>query len=258
MDSKNISEFVHPTIMSTPCFMVSVLAIYLVTVIYLGPRFMRRRQPFDLKPIIILHNVIQVLSCIYTVNEILQITGYQILLFWKCSLVPETHELLERHFKLSYFLFWLKISELIETVIFVLRKKQNQITKLHVFHHIATVTLIYLLINHNENSFSALYPIFLNSNVHIVMYSYYLVAAVADKKTIRALTPVKKSITVIQMVQFLFILMQAGIVSVKCGVPKLVFFYFVAVICFMFYGFYDFYRSSYKKAQRRKSSATAK
>jgi len=56
-----------------------------------------------------------------------------------------------RYYNLAYFLFWLKISELIETVIFVLRKKQNQVSKLHIFHHFSTVTLVYALINFNEN-----------------------------------------------------------------------------------------------------------
>uniref|UniRef100_B4MQE6 carboxylesterase n=1 Tax=Drosophila willistoni TaxID=7260 RepID=B4MQE6_DROWI len=107
-------------------------------------------------------------------------------------------------------------------------------------------------------STAAFYPVFLNSMVHIIMYSYYLVAAVADKKVIRALTPVKKSITVIQMVQFFFILLQAVIQSIRCGVPKVVFTYFVIVVGLMFYGFYDFYNNSYKKSQRRKSLTSEK
>ena len=45
---------------------------------------------------------------------------------------------------LTYFTFWLKIFELCDTFIFVLRKKQNQISSLHVFHHSSTITLVYL------------------------------------------------------------------------------------------------------------------
>lgn len=71
--------------------------------------------------------------------------------FWKCSIVEITEVRMQRLFRLEYFLFWLKLSELIETVIFIMRKKQSQVTKLHVFHHISTVTLVYVLIHYNEN-----------------------------------------------------------------------------------------------------------
>ncbi|ALC40871.1 CG30008, partial [Drosophila busckii] len=243
----------HPELMRTPWFMFSTLAIYLLFVTRWGPRFMDNRKPFELKTLIIVHNIVQVLSCIFVVYEILYISENTILFFWRCSNLEETPERLSRHFRLSYFLFWLKISELVETVIFVLRKKQNQVTKLHVFHHITTITLIYMLINHNENGIDALFPIFLNSNVHIIMYSYYLIAAVADKKIVAALQPVKKSITVIQMVQFLFILAHTASTSLTCGVPNLILMYFSLVITLMLYGFYDFYTKSYKKKSSKRS-----
>ncbi|XP_017960217.1 elongation of very long chain fatty acids protein AAEL008004 [Drosophila navojoa] len=245
----------HPAIMATPWFMLSVLGLYLFVVTYLGPTFMLFRKPYELKKLIIVHNIVQVVSCIFVVYEILHITEYTILYFWRCSVVEETPERMARHFRLAYFLFWLKLSELIETVIFVMRQKQNQVTKLHVFHHISTVTLIYMLINHNrKNGCDALFPILLNSNVHIIMYTYYLVAAVADKRTVRALMPVKKSITVLQMAQFILILIHAILVSLNCGVEKAIFMYFIFVIGLMFYGFYDFYRKSYQSSKRRKSS----
>lgn len=188
---------------------------------------------------------------------------------------------MRRHYRLAYFVFLLKLSELSETVVFVLRKKQSQVTKLHVFHHFATVTLIYLLINHNEKnggyfSFNlqteitdlnfvylifgskgcdALFPILLNSIVHIIMYSYYLISAVADKNFVRRLKPIKQSITIMQMVQFVLILIHAVIVMTFCGVPKATFYYFIIVIVVIFYGFYDFYKDSYNRDQRRKSES---
>lgn len=135
---------------------------------------MHARAPYELKKLIIVHNIVQVISCIFVVYEvcfqmafkltffgvqknlislqILHITEYTIIYFWKCSVLEETPVRMKRHFRLAYFLFWLKLSELMETMIFVLRKKQNQVTKLHVFHHITTVTLIYMLINHNRKN----------------------------------------------------------------------------------------------------------
>ncbi|XP_043065244.1 elongation of very long chain fatty acids protein 5-like [Drosophila ficusphila] len=161
----------------------------------------------------------------------------------------------------------LYICKLFLTVIFVLRKKQNQVSKLHIFHHLSTVTLIYMLINHNENGESlplykhaeisgvacAYFSVFLNSIVHVFMYSYYFLAAVADKKVVQALWPVKKSITVMQMTQFALILVQLVCQIVLCTTPLYHTIYFTAVIVGMFYGFLDFYNSAYQVSQRRKN-----
>ncbi|XP_062128346.1 elongation of very long chain fatty acids protein 7 [Drosophila sulfurigaster albostrigata] len=250
----------HPRTMSTPTFMVTVLGIYLLLVTKIGPEFMLFRKPFQLKKLIITHNIVQVVSCIYVLFEVLTITENNIFLFWKCNAVEMTESRTKRHFSLAYFLFWLKLSELIETVIFVMRHKQNQVTKLHIFHHITTITLIYMLINHNDNGTDALFPVFLNSIVHIVMYTYYLIAAVADPSIVRALTPVKKSITMMQMTQFALIIFHAILASVNCGVNLVVFGYFMGVIILMFYGFYDFYQGSYKKQElsRREFAAASR
>lgn len=85
------------------------------------------------------------------------------------------------------------------------------------------------------------------------MYSYYFVAAVADKSIVRSLRPIKKSITVIQMVQFVLMLVQLPTQIILCGVPRGVIVYFGTVISAMFYGFYDFYTNAYTSGQRVKA-----
>ncbi|XP_039483226.1 elongation of very long chain fatty acids protein 7 [Drosophila santomea] len=242
-----------PALYKDPWYMITVLGLYLYFVTKAGPHFMEWRKPYELKRLILVHNFIQVVSCIYVIKEVLLITDNTIYFFWKCRDVGSSPELVRRYYNLAYFLFWLKISELIETVIFVLRKKQNQVSRLHLFHHFSTVTLVYILINLNENGSAAYFCVFLNSIVHVIMYSYYFVAAVADKNLVRALTPVKKCITVTQMTQFALILTQVASQLVLCGMPPLVLLYFTAVIGGMFYGFYDFYNSAYQISKRRKS-----
>ncbi|XP_034650540.1 elongation of very long chain fatty acids protein 7 [Drosophila subobscura] len=246
----------HPWMMADPWFMVTILGLYLYFVTSVGPLFMQFRKPYELKKLIIGHNVIQVVSCIYVLREIFYLSDNAIWMFWKCRDLGSSPEMVKRYFELAYFLFWLKSSELLETVIFVLRKKQNQVSNLHIFHHLSTLTLVYILIHHNQNGLAAYYVVFLNSIVHIIMYSYYLVTAVADKKVIRALTPVKKSITVIQMMQFCLILTQVGFQTVICGIPKVVVGYFTFVITVMLYGFYDFYTRAYQSPPKGKSHAS--
>ncbi len=75
--------------------------------------------------------------------------------------------------QIAYYYFLTKFVDLLDTIFFVLRKKNNQITGLHVYHH----TIVPLL----GWSFMKLAPtvpsfqIFgiLNSLVHVIMYSYY-------------------------------------------------------------------------------------
>ncbi|XP_001361238.4 elongation of very long chain fatty acids protein 7 [Drosophila pseudoobscura] len=254
--AKVMVDLKHPWMMADPWFMVATLGIYLYFVTSVGPLFMQFRKPYELKKLIIAHNVIQVVSCIYIIREIFYLSDNSIYIFWKCRDLGSSPEMVRRYYELAYFLFFLKTSELLETVIFVLRKKQNQVSNLHLFHHLSTLTLVYILIHYNQNGLAAYYVVFLNSVVHIFMYSYYLVAAVADKSTIRALTPVKKFITVIQMVQFCLILTQAAFQTAFCGVPKVVFGYFTFVITVMLYGFYDFFTRAYSSPKHGKSESS--
>lgn len=74
----------------------------------------------------------------------------------------------------TYFL--LKLIDLMDTVFFVLRKKTNQISFLHLYHHTGMVILTW-----NATKFFAgghsVFTGFLNSIIHVVMYTYYLVSA---------------------------------------------------------------------------------
>lgn len=45
---------------------------------------------------------------------------------------------------MMWWMYMLKIVELSETVFFVLRKKQNQVSSLHVYHHVSMVLLAWI------------------------------------------------------------------------------------------------------------------
>lgn len=71
----------------------------------------------------------------------------------------------------SYFL--LKIVDLLDTVFFVLRKKSNQISFLHVYHHTGMVVLTWGATKFFPGGHS-LFTGFINSIIHIIMYTHYL------------------------------------------------------------------------------------
>jgi len=97
----------------------------------------------------------------------------------------------------------LKVIDLSETIVFVLRKKDRQISFLHTYHHISTVIYAWLTLRYFIHSFD-MTIIMLNSSVHIIMYSYYFLSTFGSNVQ-RRLLSFKKWITMIQMVSLLLI-----------------------------------------------------
>uniref|UniRef100_A0A1A9WMX8 Elongation of very long chain fatty acids protein n=1 Tax=Glossina brevipalpis TaxID=37001 RepID=A0A1A9WMX8_9MUSC len=145
----------------------------------------------------------------------------------------------------SKYVWALKNFELFDTVLFVLRKKQNQVTPLHVFHHVSVVLLILLYFLYYRAE-AAFFPVYINCFIHILMYAYYLMAAVLDAQFMKRFIFVKKSLTTMQMIQFVFILIWIVFQGTVCSVPRIHIYYFAFMTIVIFYGFYDFYQKSYK------------
>ncbi|XP_005182215.1 elongation of very long chain fatty acids protein 4 [Musca domestica] len=232
--------------LSSPEFLICVIVIYLLFVFKIGPEFMEKRQPLRLKTFVTVYNAFQVLVCLYLVDKIWELTSWNIFKFNKCTLYEANSPERKKFDDVTYITFWLKIIELTDTVVFVLRKKRNQITYLHVFHHSSTLTLVFLLLRYYRGN-GALYPIYLNCWVHVIMYTYYLLANVCSAEFMRHLLWLKKSITIIQMIQFVFILFQAVMMWSRCMIPAILRWYYCMVVSVIFYGFYDFYKKAYSR-----------
>lgn len=100
--------------------------------------------------------------------------------------------------------FWLcmhlysKFFDYIDTFVIILRKKQHQLTFLHLFHH-ATIPLVWLYLIHIGHANGTIwFGAWVNSLVHIIMYSYYLLT-VTTRPVNRSL---KKAVTHLQLTQF--------------------------------------------------------
>ncbi|XP_065370199.1 very long chain fatty acid elongase 4 [Calliphora vicina] len=243
--------------LTSPLFTISVIASYLLFVYQIGPRFMKNRPAFQLKQFMTIYNVLQVGACLYIVTAIWDLESWGIFDFNKC-ITYEVNTLNRAKFDtLTYFTFWLKIAELCDTVVFVLRKKERQITYLHVFHHSSTITLVYLFLKYYRGN-GALYPIYLNSWVHVIMYTYYFFANICSAEVMKKFISIKKSITIIQMIQFCFILAHAAIMWSNCQIPALLKAYHCLIVLVIFYGFYDFYKKAYTNSQASKLKNKAK
>lgn len=134
--------------MGSPLPFLSILAAYLVFVNKLGPWLMRDRPAFDLKKILIAYNLGQIILCTYTVSHIRLVEdAFSWLFSFGCRFNLETDRPVARVVcESAYWYLIAKLMDLFDTVFFVLRKKSNQITFLHVYHHTLTfsVSWIYL------------------------------------------------------------------------------------------------------------------
>lgn len=55
-----------------------------------------------------------------------------------------------------YYAILLRVIEFIETIFFVLRKKHNQVTFLHIYHHISTIVIFWVFLKYSGGEFSTL------------------------------------------------------------------------------------------------------
>lgn len=91
-----------------------------------------------------------------------------------------------------------KISELLDTVFFVLRKKSSQITILHLYHH-SMMGIYTWIITKFVPGGQVTITMALNSFVHIIMYAYYMAAAFGP--SVQKYLWWKKYITSLQLVR---------------------------------------------------------
>lgn len=91
----------------------------------------------------------------------------------------------------------------------------------------------------------------INYCVHALMYSYYFLALFGPQMQ-RALQPVKKILTLVQMIQFVLMLTQCTLTVVnRCPIPPAILFIFCPNIVLNLYLFAKFYRKSYLAKQKR-------
>lgn len=235
--------------MKSPLPVLSFLVIYLVFVLKIGPDYMRNRKPFELKGLMIAYNAYQVVFSVWLCCQAFYVkNAVPYLLNHTCRNPAPNKEFQEALSRGAWWYFFSKITELLDTVFFVLRKKQSQVTFLHVYHH--SITMVgswgYLKFLPGEQG---VVIGFLNSLVHIVMYSYYLIAALGPR--FQKYLWWKKYMTWIQLSQFCIMLAYlVFIIVMDCKLPKgLTLFFFTNVVIFL-YLFSDFYIKAYKRPRK--------
>ncbi|XP_055930303.1 elongation of very long chain fatty acids protein 4-like [Argiope bruennichi] len=218
---------------------------YVLFVIWLGPSWMRTRKPFDLKIPMILYSFIM-----SALNFVLMIQVYQHLAdTWdvRCS---KDAPLYQQKMQDRMFIPWNAIFEkhfaFFDTIFFMLRKKQNQLTFLHVYHHTVTCLVVLWFAVTQDLTFFVLTNMLLNSFVHVIMYFYYGLSAFG--KSMQKYLWWKRYLTIIQIVQFLLMLSWA-LITFGSGCEKITnlqsaySIYIITILAL----FINFYRKSFKR-----------
>lgn len=132
-------------------------------------------------------------------------------------------------------------------VLFVLRKKQNHVSFLHVYHHSFIFIASYMYCRFVPGGHALMLGLW-NTFIHAVMYFYFFLTVYRPDLTRNANW--KKYITILQMVQFAYLAIHFGLpvlFDYDCNIPK--FWLWLPMIqnIFMLLLFSDFYVRAYRK-----------
>ncbi|CAB3979678.1 elongation of very long chain fatty acids 4 [Paramuricea clavata] len=137
---------------------------------------------------------------------------------------------------------------MLDTIFFILRKKNNQITFLHVYHHTSILVLWWIGIKWVPGG-SSFYSSMVNSFVHVVMYTYY---GLSVFPSIRSYLWWKRYLTQLQLIQFVSYLMQAILgLRENCGFPRWMGYGMLLYMVSMLTLFGNFYYKTYRDAKSK-------
>lgn len=227
---------------------ISFVVIYLLLVWSL-PKVMKNKEPFQLTNLLVLYNAAMTLLNLYIFVEVLISTtaaGYS----YSCQNLDMSNN--PKEVRIASVLWWFyasKIMELLDTMFFLLRKKNSQVSFLHVYHHTTMVCLWWIGIKWVAGGQSFLSAL-INSLVHVIMYTYYGMSAV---QSLRKYLWWKRHLTQFQLIQFCILLCH-GVVSlyVKCDYPLWMQCSLVLYMVSFLVLFSNFYIHSYLAKRHRK------
>lgn len=242
-------------LMGSPMSILTIIAGYVYFVKVWGPNWMKGREPFQLKRVLVAYNLIMVVLStffFFAGGRHTYLGEYS----WICQPVNYgTDENSMAITRLGWWYLLLKMVEFLDTIFFVLTKKFSHISLLHVVHHSSVAWTVWMGVNFGAGGQNAFFP-FINCFVHMVMYTYYCLAAMGPE--VRKYLWWKRYLTQFQMVQFVVGFVHAAVPVVHdCGFPP----YFAYILMFeavlLFFMFKNFYNKAYKAAAAAKAAQSA-
>nr|XP_045608805.1 elongation of very long chain fatty acids protein AAEL008004-like [Procambarus clarkii]XP_045608806.1 elongation of very long chain fatty acids protein AAEL008004-like [Procambarus clarkii] len=231
-------------LMTSPLPTLFATFVYIAASTWWGPLYMKHRAPFSgLRNVMMAYNAIQVVYSAWMFYE-----GGMAGWFGDCSVFCQACDFSDdpkavRMMHCCYWYYFSKHVDFIDTLFFVLHKKNSHISLLHMTHHSLMPVSTWYGVRYYPGGHNTLFG-FLNCFVHVVMYSYYLLAAMGPR--VRPFLWWKKYLTGLQIVQFIIVILQALLMLfIECEAPLIVA-HWVGVVAIGFLAlFADFFYSSY-------------
>ncbi|KAJ8403293.1 hypothetical protein AAFF_G00355100 [Aldrovandia affinis] len=188
--------------------------VYLL-IVYLGPLYMKDRPAYSLKKVLIVYNFAVTILSLYMLIELICSSwagGYRL----QCQSLHGAGDGDVRVAKVLWWYYFSKLIEFLDTMFFVLRKKNNQISFLHVYHHASMFNIWWCVLNWIPCGQSFFGPT-LNSFIHVLMYSYYGLSTIPS---MHKYLWWKRYLTQAQLVQFVLTITHTlSAVVAPCGFP---------------------------------------
>ncbi|XP_003744846.1 elongation of very long chain fatty acids protein 1 [Galendromus occidentalis] len=200
-------------------FMTGLVIAYLYFVKILGPKLMADRPAFEITTIIKAYNFANIFINLFFTIQFSRYSyfggGYSLF----CQKMDHSRD--ENSImlvKLGYYYCIIRVLDLLDTIFFVMRKKFNQITALHCSHHALVAWSGWLFVSVGCDG-QVVLGIIVNSAVHVLMYTYYFLAACGP--SVKPYLWWKRYITRIQIGQFVGLLFHIMIpIFYDCGYPR--------------------------------------
>jgi len=215
--------------------------------IYFGTKFMENREPNPrLRKYMLTYNLYQVVLNAWCVFGLI-----------REAVMNHPHPLHftieQSSYKLS-FLIWIhynnKFIELLDTTFMVFNKKKEQVSFLHVYHHVLIMWSRWAVCKWGCGGI-AWFSAMLNSAIHVAMYGYYTLAA------LKLPCPWKKMLTMMQMGQFCFCMSTAVYAMVAGIYPFYLSLLNIWVMVNMLVLFGQFYKKRYAQKPQLKADGSA-
>lgn len=236
----------------SPVPTLTLTCAYLV-VVWIGPKLMINRKPFEVRPFLIAYNLALAMLNFYLAFEFLLnslLLNYSYLC-QPCQVYPKDE------IRISSAIWWFYISKCIEfcdSFFFILRKKDKQLSFLHVYHHSTMFPMWWIVVKYVPCG-STFMPAMLNSFIHIFVYTYYGLSSIGPH--IAKYLWWKRYITIIQLVQFVIgLCLGVYAIWVNCAFPLWIKNTLVIYVSSMFILFGNYYINEYTNKCRRKFRKT--
>lgn len=204
---------------------------------------MATREPLKLKYSLIFYNLgitllngwmaLELCWCAYK-------RGYNLV----CQLVDVSNN--EYEMRIANVVWWYYVSkcmEFMDTFFFILRKKENQLSFLHIYHH-STMFCVWWAGTRFVPGGSVLSAVMVNCFVHVLMYSYYALAAMGPH--VQKYLWWKKYLTMIQLIQFgAGVTIGIHLIVSGCQFTRWMQYVFVCYALSFLMLFSDFYKNAY-------------